>query len=546
MTLPLSDMDALAELLPHMNDEERAKFDQLMPEVPVTSTMADFMREAWHVVEPGKELIWNWHLDAMASHMQAVTEGKIRRLIVNVPPGTMKSLGFAVFWPAWEWTFKPEIRSLFASYAGDLALRDSVRCRSVIESDWYRSAYKIRWRFSGDQNLKSAFENTRKGSRLALGVGGKGTGFRGDKVVVDDSLSVKQAYSEAARENVRVWWRATMSSRVNDLATGAFVVIGQRLHESDLPGDLIKEGGYELLCLPSEFVPERRSVTYVHLPAKTIFWQDPRTTGGELLFPKKFPKEVLDHERTLGMGPDEYTGQHQQSPVSGSGNVFKREWWKRYPADPEVMAESMDEIIQSWDFAFKGTESSDFVVGQVWGRRGAQLFLLDQVRDRMTFVETKQAVIDLSIKWPMALLKLMEDKANGSAVMSELQQTIPGMVPVEPDGDKVARARAISPFVQAENVWLPQQGSWVGDFITEHASFPRGSNDDQVDAMSQALRRFAPMVREYARHLPKPKPLIGTPEHYALEEQTMLDRALNLGQRSLDSSRGNLNPEPDY
>lgn len=532
MTLPLSDMDALAELLPHMNDEERAKFDQLMPEpAPRRVRLADFMKESWHVIEPGTQLIWNWHLDDLCLHMEAVTDDKIRRLIVNMGPGLMKSISFAVNWPAWEWTFRPETRSLFASYAGDLALRDSVRCRDIISSDWYRSEFKIRWQLSDDQNLKSAFQNTRKGVRMALGVGGKGTGFRGDKVVVDDAINAQEVYSQVIREGTRTWWKGTMSSRVNDLATGKFVVIGQRLHEDDLPGHLLKEGGYEHLCLPSEFVLERKSITYVHLPAKTIFWQDPRKEPGELLFPGKFPKSVLDYARTYGMGPDDYAGQHQQSPISGTGNVFERQWWKRYTADPEVIATTMDELIQSWDFSFIGTDTSDFVVGQVWGRRGAEMFLLDQVRGRMTFNATKTAIVDLSTKWPAALLKLVENKANGPAILDDLQSDIPGMVPIEPKGGKLARARAVSPFVRAGNVFLPERISWAADFVSEHAAFPRGSNDDQVDAASQALHHWSPFVKDFVRHLPPPKPKPGTPEFYAAEEKALETAAIHRYRR---------------
>ncbi len=459
------------------------------------SHMRAFVQRAWDVVEPGAPLVAGWHIDAICEHLEAISKGQIRRLIVNVPPGHMKSLLVSVFWPAWEWASKPERRGLFASYAGELSIRDSVRCRSVVESDWYRRSFvRDAWSLSSDQNVKGFFQNTRMGSRIALGVAGRGTGFRGDVVAVDDAISSEDAYSGTKRERALRWWQQTMSSRVNNIQTGAFVVIGQRLHEDDLPGHLIKGGGYELLCLPSEFDPKRRSVT-------SIGWKDPREKAGDLLFPAMFPQSVLDEQRTRDLGPDGYAGQHQQSPVAGTGNIFQRDWWKRTDATAEFLAPTMDEMIQSWDMTFKGEETNDFVVGQLWGRKGANVYLLDQVRQRLTFTQSKQAVVDFTTKWPKADLKLIEEKANGAAIISELRDSIAGIVAENPDkkGDKVARARAISPFVAAGNVWIPNDAPYALDFISELSSFPRGANDDQVDAATQGISRLLTQARDAAR-----------------------------------------------
>ena len=217
--------------------------------------------------------------------MQAVTEGRIQNLIINVPPGHAKSLLTAVFWPAWVWIDHPETRWLFSSYREALAIRDSVKCRRLIESDWYQQRWGDRYQMVEDQNQKHRFENDRTGYRVVVPMSG-GTGERGDIVVVDDPHSVEQAESDAARTGAIDWWNGTMSTRLNDLSKGHKVVIQQRLHEADLTGDLLIRGGYELLCLPAEFEPDRRCHT-------SIGWTDPRTSLGRIaLAAKNRPRRV--------------------------------------------------------------------------------------------------------------------------------------------------------------------------------------------------------------------------------------------------------------
>lgn len=449
-------------------------------------SLAFFTKQAWHVIEPGTPLRWNWHIDAVCAALEAVSRGEIRKLIINIPPGTMKSILVSVMWPAWVWTWRPEWRGLFGSYAIDLAMRDSVRCRSVVSSPWFQDRFRPDWQMSGDQNVKSYFENTAKGFRMALSVGGAGTGFRGDCVVVDDPLKAMDAESKLAREESLRWWTKTMPTRVNDPATGAFVIVMQRLHEDDLTGHMLKSGDYAHLCLPSEYEPD--------VPCRCGQPQcltgplgklDPRTQPGELLFPSMFTPAVLaDLRKTLGSAG--YAGQHQQRPTPASGGMIKREWFKRWRALPQL-----DEVVQSWDCTFKGSDDSDFVVGQVWGRKGADFYLLDQTRARMGFGATVQAIRDMSAKWPAASAKYVEDKANGSAVIETLRRDISGIIAVNPEGGKMARAAAATPAIEAGNVYLPDNAEWVGDFVEECAAFPRGAHDDQVDAMTQALFKLS-------------------------------------------------------
>ncbi len=275
----------------------------------------EFVVQAWHVLEPETPFVDGMHVHAICDHLQAVTEGRIRNLIINVPPGHAKSLLTAVFWPAWVWINHPEARWLFSSYREPLATRDSVKCRRLIESDWYQERWGGRYQLSGDQNQKSRFENTATGYRVVVPMGA-GTGERGDYVVVDDPHSVDEAESEAQRRSAIEWWNGSMATRVNDFATGHKVVIQQGLHEADLTGDLLSKGDYELLCLPAEFEPERRCST-------SIGWTDPRQEMGQLLWPETVKLANLE-ELKVTLGSYRYAGQYQQRPAPAEGGIFKK------------------------------------------------------------------------------------------------------------------------------------------------------------------------------------------------------------------------------
>ena len=464
----------------------------------------EFVRQAWHVLEPSTPFVAGIHVQAICAHLQAVTEGRIHDLIINVPPGHAKSLLTAVFWPAWVWIDRPQIRWLFASYAASLSVRDSVKCRRLIESDWYQRRWGNRYQISGDQNQKNRFENDRTGYRIATSVGGSATGERADVVVVDDPHSVDQAESECQRRAAVEWFNGTMCTRLNDFTTGHKIVVQQRLHESDVTGDLLAKGGFELLCLPAEFEPERRCVT-------GIGWTDPRVEPAELLWPEKVSAAQLDALK-ISLGSYRYAGQFQQRPSPAEGGILKRAWFRFWrPAHIDLPAVSVrlpdgsviqiqavpipanfDTMIQSWDMAFKDNVTSDYVVGQVWGAKGADRFLLDQHRARLDMPATKDAVLSLSHRWPKATAKLVEDKANGPAVIQELKHQLEGLIEVTPEGGKIARAHAVSPMVESGNVYLPHPAlvPWTDGFLEEAAAFPNGRHDDQVDAMTQALNRL--------------------------------------------------------
>jgi len=465
--------------------------------------LRDFVLQSWAVVEPSTPFVPGWHIDAIIEHLEAVTLGQIRNLLINVPPRHMKSLLVSVLWPAWEWIRSPERRWLYSSYGAQLSIRDSIKCRRLIESPWYQVRWGDRFALTSDQNTKGRFDNNRSGYRLATSVGGAATGEGGDRVVCDDPHNVQEAESDSVRKGTLDWFDVVMSTRVNDPKTAARVVVMQRCHQQDLSGHLLEQGGWEHLCLPAEYESPRRSTS--------IGFIDPRQEHGELLWPERFgPAEMGTLKRSLGSYAT--AGQLQQRPAPAEGGLLKRHWWRYWQprgaclppvvvrlADgtqqsiaPVDIPHRVDEQIQSWDCAFKDLETSDYVVGQLWARLGPAYLLGDQVRARMDCPATVKAVREFSRLHPGALAKLIEDKANGSAVIQMLQHELPGLLPVTPQGGKVARAAAVSPLIEAGNIYLPHplHAPWVNDFIEECAAFPNGAHDDQVDAMTQALIRW--------------------------------------------------------
>ncbi len=439
-----------------------------------------FVRAAWPILEPGRPFVENWHHGLIAEYLTAVAQRQVLRLILNVPPRHTKSRLVTTLWPCWCWAREPGSAWIFGSYAAALATRHSLDRRAVLSSDWFRARWGDRVALTLDQNQKDTYENTARGTMLAVGVGGGMFGMGADVVVIDDPHTPSEAVSEAERETGLRWFDHQVTTRLNDPATGAIVVIMQRLHQRDLTGHLLEQGGWTHVCLPAEAEGAERIVFPV---SGTVHERAP----GALLWPERFGEAVLA-ERKRRLGSWGYAGQFQQRPTPLGGGIFQREWFRYYDEPPPTF----DDLVQSWDCAFKDTTGADYVVGQVWGMRGADCYLLDQVRGRWDFPRTLQMIRVLARKWPEAVTKLVEDKANGPAVIATLRREVPGLVAVNPEGGKQSRAQAVSPLVEAGNVHLPrpERVPWVGEFVEECGAFPTGAHDDQVDAMTQALGRL--------------------------------------------------------
>src|SRR5579862_1529352 len=283
--------------------------------------LREFVRQAWPIVEPSTPFVSGWHIDAIIEHLEAVSGGQIRNLLINVPPRHMKSLLVSVFWPAWEWIRWPERRWLYSSYAAQLSIRDSVKCRRLIESPWYQTRWGHIFALTGDQNAKSRFDNNRSGYRLSTSVGGSVTGEGGDRIVCDDPHKVDEVESDTVRKTAIDWWDVAMSTRVNDPKTSAMVIVMQRCHQRDLSGHLLEKGNFEHLCLPAEYEGPGR--------VTSIGFSDPRTEIGELLWPERFgPKEIADLK--ISLGSYAAAGQLQQRPSPAGGGIFKRHWFRYF------------------------------------------------------------------------------------------------------------------------------------------------------------------------------------------------------------------------
>lgn len=471
----------------------------------------DFITESWHIVEPANTFQPNWHIDALVLHLEALADGQIRNLLITMPPRMLKSLVGRVFFSSWLWTFRPWTRFLWSSYASALSIRDNVKCRRIIQSQWFQARWGHVFRMTSDQNVKQRFENDKTGYLIATSVGGVGTGEGGDIVGVDDPHKVDEVESDVERAGVLEWWDKEMSTRLNDPKTGARIIIQQRVHQHDLAGHVLEQGGYEHLNLPMEYDPKTSRVT-------CLKWKDPRRTDGELLAPARFDAAAVQ-ELKVRLGAAAASAQLNQRPSPREGNIFKRAWWRFYvPPDYLsrlstergnelaamirarmlwVLPEKLEEQMQSWDLTFKDTAGTDMVVGQVWGRKDADKYLLDEDRGQRDFPASLKAVLALSGKWPLARRKLVEDKANGPAVISQLRSHLDGLVPWQNQGGVLAQANACTPMVESGNVYLPHPlfAPWVQDFIEEHAAYPNGQYDDRVAASTQALLRFAGKYR---------------------------------------------------
>jgi predicted phage terminase large subunit-like protein len=449
-------------------------------------SLSEFFKRSWPVLEPSTPLVWNWHLEVICNHVQALLEKRIggdsrHNLVINVPPGSAKSRIVSVCAPAWIWTKNPTWRGIFASASGTVSTRDAKLCSDLVDSEWYQA------RFAGVQLYRQRgteiFYNRKGGWRRATTTGARITGERADGTFIDDPLDAAEANSEAARLSSIEWHDQAFSNRLNDLRHGTRCLIMQRLHDLDLSGHVLATGLWEHLEIPQEFEPQRRKTT-------CLGWTDPRSVEGQLMFEERFPKEVLDGERKR-LGTRGYNGQHQQRPAPLEGGIVKRAWLRYYTFDPQTA--TFDQVILSFDMNFKDGVESDYVVGQVWGRRGSDFYLLDQVRAVMDFVSTLQAVRSLSKKWPKAYWKLIEDKANGPAVINMLKHEIHGIIPIEPQGSKDSRLHSVSPLFEAGNVHLPQGAPWLSDYVEELVAFStEGStvHDDQIDSTTQALIRL--------------------------------------------------------
>jgi predicted phage terminase large subunit-like protein len=487
-----------------------------------------FLQMAWRYIDPAP---WTdgWVMEAVSEHLQAVCDGEIRRLIVNIPPRCAKSSLISVAFPAWGWaqrydspTSGPSVPFLHASYDMRLSLRDSVKCRRLIESPWYQELWGHRVKFAADQNQKTRFQNTAGGERLITSIGAGVTGEGGNVIVIDDPNAANEAFSEATIQATIDWWDGTMSTRHNDPKTGAFIIVQQRLAEDDLTGHILSKsvGEWTHLVLPMRFEPDRRFTT-------SIGWTDPRTEEGELLWPDRFGDDEVDN-LTRALGPFAAAGQLQQRPEVKGGGVIPRDKWQLWP---EGSYPPMDFIVASLDTAYTLKQENDYSALTVWGvftndsimelgvgvsataggagmagaRRRAEseaaryaeqtprVMLMSAWQERLELHNLTNRVAKTCQAMKVDLL-LIENKAAGISVAQEIRRLHGhekwGVMLVDPKSqDKLARLYSVQHLFFEDMVYAPDR-AWADMVITQVAGFPKMKHDDLVDTVSQALHHM--------------------------------------------------------
>jgi predicted phage terminase large subunit-like protein len=472
-----------AEIRKREEDRQRRQVQQDAERIRQRcKTLSGFVREAWHVIEPATDYIHGWHIDAICEHLEAITTGRFlkqgqpNRLLINVPPGTMKSLLVSVLWPAWEWgpCGKPQLRYLTTSYTEKYVKRDSRRMRDLVQSEWYRSLWpEVELVRAGE----ASFSNTKTGFREGMPFASLTSG-RGDRVIIDDPHSTETAESPAERETTTRIFRESVPTRLNDPKTSAIVVIMQRLHEEDVSGQIERlQLGYVHLMLPMEFEPDRRCVT-------TLGFEDPRTYPGELLFPDRFPREVIERDK-IPLGAYAIAGQFQQRPAPRKGALFDGDWLRPYVKRPERATLS---IYGASDYAVTA-DGGDFTVHGVVGIDAeGRLWLLDLWRQQSSSDRWVEAFCDLVLEWKPAAWaeETGQIKAGVGPFLEKRMRDRRAYVVREQfptRGDKAVRAQSIRGRMALDGLYVPVDAPWYEAFRSELLTFPTGRHDDQVDML---------------------------------------------------------------
>jgi predicted phage terminase large subunit-like protein len=446
-------------------------------DVLLRNDFSSFIARSFMHLDPQTTYAHSWHIDLLADRLTQVLDGKIRRLIITVPPRSLKSICASVAFPAWALGRKPGLRIVCASYGQDLSNKLARDTFAVMTAPWYQRAFATR--LASNRMAADDFHTTGRGSRKATSVGGPLTGLGGDIVIIDDPVKPDEAMSEVQRNNANLWFDNTLYSRLNDKRTGAIVIIMQRLHLDDLVGHVLEKEDWEVVNLPA-IAAEDETWNY-----QTLFGPVEHTRApGDVLHPEREPAEVLQALRRT-LGEYAFSAQYLQAPVPLGGGIVKSEWLAYY--EPQDKPDSFEKVVQSWDTANKESELADYSVCTTWGVKDKKYYLLHVLRKRMEYPELKRAVIKQAELWNARTI-LIEDKASGTQLIQELKQTLSKVQGIKPENDKVMRMVAQTPEIEAGVVLLPKEAHWLSDYVYELTTFPKSKYDDQVDSTAQALK----------------------------------------------------------
>lgn len=468
-----------SERLRNHADEIRAK----------CMTLRGFVEEAWKVLEPRAELQWSWHMDAICEHLSAVSDGRVNRLLINVPPGSSKSLLVSVLWPAWEWGPRgmTSLRYLATSYNDGPVKRDTRKCRDLILSDWYQTLWpEVRMVRAGETSFANAGTGTREGMSF-----GSLTSQRGDRLLIDDPHSTETAESDTERGRTTRQFREGALDRLNDLEQSAIVIIMQRLHEQDITGVVegLPELGFCHLVIPMRY---EAALAEKYCPT-AIGWVDPRTEEGELMDPQRFPRDAI-RKLEIGKGSYAWAGQYQQRPTPRSGGIFQRSDFEII----DVLPTKIKRRVRAWDFAASAPKQGsdpDYTVGGLGLLTHANEFIVaDIVRGQWTSGKVEQVMLNTASQDGTACpIRMPQDpgaagKADALTKVKMLKGYAATAKPVT--GDKATRARPASAQAEAGNIKL-LRGPWNEAFLDEVCSFPNAAHDDQVDVLSDIVNELA-------------------------------------------------------
>jgi len=458
---------------------------QLALQALLAKDLTAFTEFAFEVVRPGVPLKRNWHLDALTYKLSQLAKGNIRRLIITLPPRSLKSLCASVALPAWFLAHFPWERVVVVSYSDFLSRTHANDFRRVVNHPLYQATFPA---MRLDRDTDREITTTERGKRIATSIDGTLTGLGGNLIIIDDPIKLGDAMSDAVRAHVIEWYRSTLLSRGDDKTATRIVVVMQRVHQNDLVGYLQEQGGFEVLNLPAIAT---RSQTYDLSGGRTY-----TRLQGELLHPAHEPVDALI-ELKRDMGPIAFSAQYQQSPIPPGGTIIKRKWLATYE---HVGIQPGDRIVISWDIALSEMESGDYSACVVLLIRNEVFFILEVVRGRFPFEMLKRKIIDLKKRYHPSTL-LIEESAISLGLIQSLREQSINVTTYKPDTDKRARLIAQTDLFAGGSVRLPQRASWLEEFVAELLAFP-GRHDDQVDALTQGLawgrQSWSRRIRTYA------------------------------------------------
>ena len=442
-----------------------------------------FFRKCFNELNGGTCYQDNFHTQAIAHHLELCRQGDIKRLIINVQPRSLKTLVTSIAWPAFILGHNPACKIMHCTYSSDFAMEIARDFRRIVNSSWYRRLFPAMRIY---RDVDSELETTRGGGRLALSIGGSVTGRGCDILIIDDLLKAEDAFSRTVREAANDYLARTLYSRLNDQAKGVIVLVAQRLHEEDLPGRLLKQGGWEILKLPSiatesESIPVGNSRFHTRRP-------------GDLLQPARESRQELDRTRAI-MGGMVFQAQYQQAPIPEAGNIVQLKWFRQY--DVLSPPTTGSQIVQSWDTAIKGGDTNSYSVCTTWRLAGGSHYLIDVLRRQCDYPALLQLVVGQRNLYDADTL-LIEDKASGSTLIQDLPhhyQIDP--IAIRPEKDKRTRLAAVSSLIEQGLVHLPREAPWLSEFLEEILGFPQRRFDDQVDSFSQYLGWWRNRNRSY-------------------------------------------------